>query len=124
MDEARAEFEATVVAACAVDPWLSANPVEVTWWGGQFASGRTPADDPLIGLVAGIQHGLRGRQPEIYGGPYGSDLRLLVGLGGIPTVQYGPGDASAAHAPDEWVPLDEVVEAARGLVLLILRVCG
>jgi acetylornithine deacetylase len=47
-----------------------------------------------------------------------------MGLGGIPTVQYGPGDANAAHAPDEWVPLDEVRLTARALATLIVRVCG
>ena len=122
--QARAELEATVAAVCAADPWLADHPVEVTWWGGQFASGQTPPDSPIIGLVAGIQRELSGREPDIYGGPYGSDLRLLMGLGGIPTVQYGPGDASAAHAPDEWVAVDDVLATARGLVQLILRVCA
>ena len=46
IEQARAELEATVAAACAADPWLADHPVEVTWWGGQFASGRTPADSP------------------------------------------------------------------------------
>jgi acetylornithine deacetylase/succinyl-diaminopimelate desuccinylase-like protein len=39
-------------------------------------------------------------------------------------VQYGPGDAAAAHSPDEWVDVDEVTDTARGLVRLILQVCG
>ena len=123
-EEARAALEAAVAAVCATDPWLAEHPVEVTWWGGQFASGRTPADSPVIGLVSGVHRSLHDRDPEVYGGPYGSDLRLLMGLGGIPTVQYGPGDAAAAHAPDEWVDLDEVTDTARGLVRLILQVCG
>ena len=123
-DEARAALEAAVAAACAADPWLADHPVEVTWWGGQFASGRTPADAPVIGLVSDIQRDLSGTAPEIYGGPYGSDLRLLHGVGGIPTIQYGPGDANAAHSPDEWVPMDEVRTTAQALVRLILQVCG
>lgn len=123
-EQARAELEATVAEASAADPWLRDHPVEVTWWGGQFASGQTPSDSPVIGLVAGLQRELGAREPEIYGGPYGSDLRLLQGIGGIPTVQYGPGEANAAHAPNEWVPLDEVVTTARVLTAMILRVCG
>jgi acetylornithine deacetylase len=78
----------------------------------------------VIGLVAAVQTDLTGVPPEIYGGPYGSDLRLLMGLGGIPTVQYGPGDASIAHSPDEWVPIDEVQLAARALARLIVDVCA
>ena len=124
MEQARAELEATVAEVSAADPWLRDHPVEVTWWGGQFASGQTPSDSPVVGLVAGLQRDLGGMDPEIYGGPYGSDLRLLHGIGGIPTIQYGPGDANAAHAPNEWVPLDEVVTTARVLTALIVRVCG
>jgi len=124
MEHARAELEATVAEVSAADPWLRDHPVEVTWWGGQFASGQTPSDSPVVGLVAGLQRDLGGMDPEIYGGPYGSDLRLLHGIGGIPTIQYGPGDANAAHAPNEWVPLDEVVTTARVLTALIVRVCG
>ncbi len=122
--QARAALESAVAQACARDPWLAAHPVEVTWWGGQFASGRTPADAPVISLVSEVQRSLRGRDPEVYGGPYGSDLRLLVGIGGIPTVQWGPGDAGVAHSADEWVAMDEVLDTARGLVRLILTVCG
>ena len=46
---------------------------------------------------------VEGCAPDTYAAPYGSDLRLLSGLGGIPTVQYGPGDAGVAHAPNEYV---------------------
>ena len=44
--------------------------------------------------------------------------------GGIPTLQYGPGDVRLAHAPRESVPLDEVVEVARALTLLAARRLG
>jgi acetylornithine deacetylase len=113
-----------VALACAADPWLSDHPVDVTWWGGQFAPGRTPADASVIGMVGDVHAAVTGRRPEVYGGPYGSDLRLLEGLGGIPTVQYGPGDTAIAHAPDEWVPLDDVFDCARSLTELIVRVCA
>ena len=124
VDDARAALEAAVADACADDPWLAAHPVEVTWWGGQFASGRTPAEAAIVGAVSAAHASVAGRVPAVYGGPYGSDLRLLAGIGGIPTVQFGPGSVRAAHAPDEWVAVDEVVTCARTLVRLILDVCG
>ena len=61
---------------------------------------------------------------RLYGGPYGSDLRLLTDLGHIPTIQYGPGDSKVAHAPNEWVEVDEIVDCARVLAALIVDVCG
>ena len=57
------------------------------------------------------------------GAPYGSDLRLYA-QAAIPTLHYGPGDVSSAHAPDESVPIHEVVLAARALAVLALDVCG
>ncbi len=51
---------------------------------------------------------------------YGSDLRLLTGIGGIATLQYGPGDARLAHGPHESVPVDEVLVTARTLAALAL----
>lgn len=121
---ARADLESAVAAACSKDPWLAEHPVEVTWWGGQFASGRTPPDAVVITAMQAAHAAETGTDPQMYGGPYGSDLRLLAGLGGIPTLQHGPGSASAAHGPDEWVPVDQIRTSARVLARLIVDVCG
>ena len=124
VDHARAELERTVRDACADDPWLDRHPVEVEWWGGQFASGEVPATSDLPDRVSAAHAGVAGEDAPVWGAPYGSDLRLLTGKGGIPTVQYGPGDAALAHAPDENVPLREVVTCARALALLAVDYCG
>ncbi|HEU5085183.1 MAG TPA: ArgE/DapE family deacylase [Acidimicrobiales bacterium] len=122
--DARADLEAAIADACASDPWLREHPVEVEWWGGQFASGRLPAGSDLVDRVQRAHGAAGGGELDVYGAPYGSDLRLLTGLGGIPTVQYGPGDVRLAHGPHESVPVDEVVTCARTLALLTLDVCG
>jgi acetylornithine deacetylase len=120
---ARAAFEAAVAGACAADPWLADHPVTVEWWGGQFASGRLPADNDL-GARMGRAHERAGGGPqEVWGAPYGSDLRLLAAAG-VPTLHYGPGDSALAHAADERVPLAELHTATRALALLALDVCG
>ena len=111
----------------ASDPWFADHPVEVEWWGGQFASGRLPAESDLAARVQAAHlaaAGPGGAKPEVYGAPYGSDLRLLTGLGGIPTVQYGPGDVRLAHGPHEAVDVADVVTTARTLALLALDICG
>jgi acetylornithine deacetylase len=124
VQQARAELEAVVAETCAADPWLHDHPVEVTWWGGQFASGRTDPAHPITSIVAEEHQALLGNVPEIYGGPYGSDLRLLTGIGGNPTVHNGPGVPTSAHTPDEYVPVEQVVNAANAMVRMILRICG
>jgi acetylornithine deacetylase len=123
--DTRRDLETAVADACSADPWLRDHPVEVEWWGGQFASGRLPADSDLVERVVEAHRGTgSAHRPDVHGAPYGSDLRLLTGLGGIPTVQYGPGDARLAHGPRESVPIDEVVTTARTLARLALDFCG
>ena len=57
------------------------------------------------------------------GAPWGSDLRLYAAAG-VPTLHYGPGDVAHAHAPDESVPVDELVAVTRTLVLLVATTAG
>lgn len=120
---ARLDLENAVAEACSRDPWLRDHPVEVEWWGGQFASGRTPLSDPLVAAVHDAHRHATGGTGRDGAGPYGSDLRLAVGAG-MPTVHYGPGDAALAHAADESVPLAEVATTARVLALTALEICG
>ncbi|MDN3028880.1 ArgE/DapE family deacylase [Streptomyces sp. S.PB5] len=121
---ARAAFERCVAEVCAGDPWLRDHPVEVTWPGGQFASGRLPEGHPLPEVIraahadAGGGPGLRER-----GASYGSDLRLYAGAG-IPTLQFGPGDIQVAHSAREQVSVSEVAATARTLALTVLRTVG
>ncbi|MAT06053.1 MAG: peptidase M20 [Acidimicrobiaceae bacterium] len=125
VEDARADLEAAVAEACTTDAWLRDHPVEVEWWGGQFASGRIDADSDLVDRVRRAHGTASDNRPvDVYGAPYGSDLRLLTELGGIPTIQYGPGDAKLAHGPWESVPIDEVATTARTLALLALDICG
>ena len=124
IDQARAALEAAVSEACSRDPWLREHPVGVEWWGGQFASGRTDANAPILGLLGSAHQRATGTSPDTYGGPYGSDLRLLTGIAGIPTVQYGPGDTLVAHAPNEFVPLEDVATCAEVLADVIVEYCG
>ncbi len=115
---AKAAFETAVADACSGDSWLREHPVTVEWWGGQFASGRCSSEE-LVTSVARAD----GRSPARGGAPYGSDLRLLAAAG-IPTLQYGPGHARFAHAPDERVPLDEVHHCKETLVRLAQDWCA
>ena len=39
---------------------------------------------------------------------------------GIPTIIYGPGDPRLAHVPDEWVGIDELIQATRAYTLAAL----
>jgi acetylornithine deacetylase len=121
---AQAELEGAVAAAAATDPWLADHPPEVAWWGARYHPAQTPADHPLVGTVTGACADITGTPPPVEGVPYGSDLALLVGVGGIPTVLFGPGDVRRAHRPDESVPVDQLVAATQALALTAVRMCA
>jgi acetylornithine deacetylase len=122
--QARLALEDAVAGVSAKDPWLRENRPVVTWPGGQFASGRTDADHPLVGEVIAAVGDTGGPEPVLGAEVYGSDLRLYAGIGGIPTLHYGPGDIRVAHGPQEHAVLEELVQVTRALVLLALRRCG
>ncbi|MDF2670743.1 MAG: argE [Paenibacillus sp.] len=49
---------------------------------------------------------------SLRGVPYGSDASKLQQWKGIPTIVYGPGSIAQAHSIEEWVPVQEVAQAA------------
>lgn len=49
----------------------------------------------------------------------GSDARFLA-RAGTPAVVYGPGYLDQAHAPDEYVPVDQLVTAARQIEAVVV----
>lgn len=48
---------------------------------------------------------------KVHAVPFGTDAATIA-WSGVPAVIFGPGDIAQAHTCDEWVPLDEVEQAA------------
>jgi acetylornithine deacetylase len=119
--DGEAELRACIAAACAADEFLREHPVELEITGGRFSSASVPADHALpVGLTA-VASEILGRSPELRAEAYGADMRLLINEGNTPTVIFGPGDQQFGHAPDEFVPLQEVVDCARVLSAWVVR---
>jgi acetylornithine deacetylase len=121
---AKAAFQRAIDDTCSKDPWLSDHPVSVSWPGGQFASGRTSTDHTLVHEISDAIRLIENRDVLLGAAPYGSDLRLYAGMGGIPTLHYGPGDVRLAHGPREQVDITELISTTRSLTLLAARRCG
>jgi succinyl-diaminopimelate desuccinylase len=64
-----------------------------------------------------------GVSTELTGFSMASDGRHFAAAG-YPTIIYGPGDPRLAHIPDEWVGIDEVLEATRAYALAALAFLG
>lgn len=121
---ARRQFEAAVQAAADADDWLRRTPPLVEWFEGQFESGETPSDAPILAALADAHRDVCDREAHVHGVPYGSDLRLFTNHGGMHAVLYGPGDVRIAHTLDEFVPLDEVQRVTRVIARTIVDWCG
>ena len=121
---ARRALEEAIARAAAADPWLAVHPPEVQWWGGRFDPAVTDPGHPIVTALVDSVTELTGSAPPVEGVTYGADMRLLVNVGHIPTVLFGPGDVRVAHMPDEHVPIADLEAAARALVLTAVRFCG
>jgi len=73
----------------------------------------TPLDSDLVQTLSANTRQLGGREPEVWGPPYGSDMRNFVVDRGIPCVNFGAGDFRRCHQPDECVPVPDLIDVAR-----------
>jgi acetylornithine deacetylase len=118
----RAEIVEAVTKATGESDWLAANPVTFSW-ATDYPPSEIPLDHPTIALAqaAGRQIGI---DVERVGIDTTYDGALLTVLGGTVTPAIGPGAQTRGHAPDEWVGVDELLQAARLYVRLITGWCG
>jgi acetylornithine deacetylase/succinyl-diaminopimelate desuccinylase-like protein len=86
-----------------------------------LAGAEIPADAPLARLVVDAAAAVTGSTPEIYGSPFGSDVRNLVGDAGMQALTFGPGDVTEAHSVDERIELRQMREAAVTVALVARR---
>lgn len=121
-EEVRAEIEACIASASAHDEWLSEHPPVVAWTLDMppAASGDgTAVHTAAVRAARAVTH----RAPTVVGFPAGCDATWLH-RAGIPTLIYGPGDLADAHRPNESVPIEHLIEAAKVYALTALDLCG
>lgn len=70
------------------------------------------SSEELVGLVEAVSRDVLGRSVKAEGFSATCDMTYIEHQGGIPTLILGPGDLKYAHQPDEWVPLEELDQAA------------
>lgn len=123
-EAARRALEEAIRQAAQSDPWLREHPPRLEWFEGQFESGETPLDDPIIQQLTAAHQQVVGSAPTLRGVTYGSDMRLFTNHAQIAATHYGPGDVGMAHAVNEFVPLEEVVTATKVVANVITQWCG
>jgi succinyl-diaminopimelate desuccinylase len=118
-EESRAEIEAIAKQAIQHVPGASVE-VELVHPGKE--ANAAPVDDPLVQAMLRANERLGGNT-EPTGFSMATDGRFWNALG-VPTIIYGPGDPATAHQPNEWVGIDEIMEATRAYAIAMVRLIG
>ena len=118
--------EDQVRRAAAPDPWLVRNPPRIRYNGFRARGWVAPEIaglDSLVDLLEECHRGVTGRELDWDGFPGTADARYFKADLGEQSIYYGPKGGNL-HAPDEYVELASVLEAARVLSRLVIRWCG
>jgi acetylornithine deacetylase/succinyl-diaminopimelate desuccinylase family protein len=108
--------------ACRLDPWLSRVPPTLEWPTGAGPYHIDP-DAEIVAIVKDAHRSVTRQEPLVAGFIAGCDATTLCEHG-VPTLVYGPGELSVAHAPDEYVDIDELVQACKVYALSAAEWCG
>ena len=84
----------------------------------------TPREEPLVQAMHAAYLDLTGKEPTYGGVPGTTDGTILFNWAGVPVVTCGPGDTHIPHQVDEWVGVDQLLEATNLYVLTALRYLG
>lgn len=118
-DECREEIR--LIAEQAIQNVPGCTVKVISSWPGKVAS-EAPLDDPLVVAMLGANERL-GMNTEPTGFSMGTDGRFWQAKG-VPTIIYGPGDPGTAHIPDEWVGIEEIMDATRAYAIAMVRLLG
>jgi acetylornithine deacetylase/succinyl-diaminopimelate desuccinylase-like protein len=81
-------------------------------------------DHPLIRRVSKAIRSELGFRPEIGKWDFSTDGVYTMGVVGIPTLGFGPGQEKYAHTADERIRLSDVASAAQGYARIAAEVLG
>jgi acetylornithine deacetylase len=124
------EIEDHLLRVAQGDPWLRDHPPRFEW-GGQsmiedrgeiFPSLAIDPEWPGIHVLKQAHQHIFKDAPQISMSPTVTDGGWL-GQAGIPTVIYGPGDLKEAHAVNESLDLDQLVQFTQVMVRFIYEWC-
>ncbi|MCK5199696.1 MAG: M20/M25/M40 family metallo-hydrolase, partial [Spirochaetales bacterium] len=78
-------------------------------------------DEPIVLTAAEAYRDITGKEPVYNGVPGATDGTYLRDLKGIPSLVNGPGPRLMPHQTDEYVEIDELLEAAKLYLLTAYR---
>ena len=115
--EAFAEIEGAIAAVQREDPDLKVELKRTL----NIEASAVPADHRICTVTAKAHAAVYGTEPRIVLSPGFNDAHYLTRDLGIPCITYGPGVTGTAHAPDEYIVLEDLVKATAVLATATLE---
>ncbi|HUK77729.1 MAG TPA: ArgE/DapE family deacylase [Thermoleophilia bacterium] len=104
------------------DPWLREHPLH--WrWTEDIVPAEVPAEHPIVTTVLGAGAAV-GRPGKVSGLDSWHDAAHFTRWGKTPTLSFGPDGIDSAHAVDENVSVDALVDHCAAIALAAMRWCG
>jgi succinyl-diaminopimelate desuccinylase len=117
VEEARGEIEEVIQELRKWDPQLDVTVKQTLG----FRGSAVPPDSVIAATVAACHQEVYGREPQKIMSPGFDDRHYWMHQSGIPIVTYGPGLLKIAHAPDEHLYIDDLVQSTKVLALATLQ---
>jgi acetylornithine deacetylase len=116
-----AEVVDRLTGAVAHDPWFAEHPLTFTW-SEDVVPAEMPAAHPLVVTALEVAAGL-GHEGRPAGLDSWHDAATFT-RGGTPTFSFGPDGIGTAHAVDERVSVNGLVDFTTAVALTAMRWCG
>jgi acetylornithine deacetylase len=124
IDELVEEIEEYLEKITDADPWLKDNPPELEWVQGTQGT-EIPVDHPLVKTTVDAFKIVTGNKPISNPLYSKSDLRTPMLINNIPMIGFGPqaGGLSTTGGVNEWVGIDEYIDAIKICAKMITQWC-
>jgi succinyl-diaminopimelate desuccinylase len=86
-----------------------------------FEAAEIPSESPFIETIGRAVSEVTGEPAEIFGTPYGSDVRNLVNDAKMEAITFGAGEISLCHCPDERQSLEQLRQAATVMTMVAIE---
>ena len=117
------EIKAYIARFAQTDPWLRENPPEVYVPFYSWPPYETSPEEPICKAAAAASEAVFNRPAMLYGGGFTSDASFIR-QAGIPTIVVGPGTPEVAHGFNEYVEIQDLLDAAKLYAMTIVEWCG
>lgn len=120
-EKVQQEIKVVIYDICKSDEFLKNNLPELDW-AYVWPAFETDSNSAICELAKNVYFNIFRQSPILYGFSAVSDGTFL-NQAGVDTIILGPGNLQVAHAPDEYVEINEIINAAKMYALIALNWC-